>query len=66
MPNGCIIYCIEKGRLEQLTLLSIASIRKFGGGLNQFDIYCVQPRKEFPISSKTKKSLSEFGVIFIE
>jgi len=66
MPKGCIIYCIEKGQLEKHTLLSIASIREFGGELNQFDIYCLQPRKEFPISRKTKNKLNEFGVTFID
>jgi hypothetical protein len=34
--------------------------------LNHFDIYCLQPRKEFPISRKTKFKLEEFGVIFID
>ena len=66
MPKGCIIYCIEKGNLERLTLLSIASIRKFGGDLNYFDIYCLQPRSAFPISNDTKRKLGEFDVTFID
>ena len=66
MPKGCIIFCIEKGLLEKYTFLSIASIMKFGGFLNQYDIYCFQPRKEFPISKNTKRVLSDFGVVFVD
>jgi len=65
-PKGCIIYCIEKGILEKHTILSISSIKKFGGYLSLYDIYCFQPRKEFPISNNTKKILSEFGVKFMD
>lgn len=64
--KGCIIYCIEKGILEKYTILSISSVKKFGGFLSQYDIFCFQPRKEFPISSNAKKILSSFGVKFID
>ena len=66
MPKGCIIFCVEKGILEKYTLLSISSIKKFGGFLSQYDIFCFQPRKEFPVSKKTKNILSKFGVVFID
>ena len=66
MPKGCIIYCIEQGVLERLTLLSIASIRRFGGALNQFDIFCMQPRDAFRVSSYTKEKLKEFNATFID
>ncbi len=66
MPKGCIIYCIEKGMLEKYTLLSIASVRRFGGFLSQYDIYCIQPRKEFPVSEYTKNQIRHFGGTFIE
>jgi hypothetical protein len=66
MSKACIIYCIEAGQLEKNTILSIASIRQFGGVLNSFDIYCVQPRGQFPISQKTRSLLSEWGVTLIQ
>jgi len=66
MPKGCIIYCIETGLLEKNSLLSIASIRQFGGKLNDYDIFCIQPRAYFNISKKTKSLLSEFGATFIK
>lgn len=65
-PKGCIIYCIEKGILEKYTILSISSIKNFGGFLAQYDIYCFQPRKEFPISNSTKKILSDLGAKFMD
>lgn len=66
MPKGCVIYCIEAGWLERNTLLSIASIRQFGGKLNDFDILCVQPRANFNISKNAKNCLAEFGADFIK
>jgi len=66
MPKGCIIYCIEGGILEKYTLLSIASIKQFGGYLSEYDIFCIQPRQEFPISNFGKKQLEEFHVKFID
>jgi hypothetical protein len=66
MPKACIIYCIEGGLLEKNTLLSIASLRQFGGKLSHFDIFCVQPRKQFPVSEETKTQLKGLGATFIE
>lgn len=66
MPKGCIIYCIERGILEKHTLLSIASVMRFGGFLRQYDIFCVQPRAEFPVSKSTIKQLQQYGVCFID
>jgi lipopolysaccharide biosynthesis glycosyltransferase len=66
MPKGCIIYCIEKGILENHTLLSISSVKQFGGFLSQYDIFCLQPRPEFPISKKTIALLLQLGVKFID
>lgn len=66
MPKGCVIYCIEAGLLEKNTLLSIASIRRFGGKLNDYDIFCVQPRTNFNISKNAKNCLAEFGANFIK
>ena len=66
MPKGCIIYCIEKGMLEKYTLLSIASVRRYGGFLSQYDIYCIQPRREFPVSEYAKNQIRHFGGTFIE
>jgi len=66
MPRGCIIYCAEKGQLEKYTILSILSVKRFGGFLSQYDVFCFQPRKEFPVSAKTKKKLAELNVVFID
>ncbi len=66
MSKGCIIYCIEKGILEKYTILSILSVKRFGGFLAQYDIFCFQPRKEFPVSEKTKRKLRELNVLFID
>lgn len=66
MSKGCIIYCIEAGQLEKNTLLSIASIKQFGGELNNYDIFCFQPRIQFPVSKKAKSALKAMGVIFIQ
>ena len=66
MSKRCIIYCIEQGKLEHLTLLSIASIRRYGGELNRFDIFCIQPRSAFRISRFTRNKLDELNVKFID
>ena len=66
MPKGCIIYYIEKGLLEKYTLLSIALVKRYGGFLSKYDIYCVQPRVEFPVSETTKTQIKIFGAVFIE
>jgi hypothetical protein len=66
MPKGCIIYCIEKGTLEKYTILSIASVGRYGGFLSQYDIYCIQPRRDFPVTEYTIKQIRHFGGTFIE
>ena len=65
MGKGCIIYCVEGGRLERNTLLSIASIKRYGGDLNRYDIFCVQPRPQFPISKKVEHTLRDLGCTLI-
>jgi len=66
IPKGCIIFCVEKGLLEKYTILSISSIQKFGGFLSHYDIYCFQPRREFPVSKNTKTALAKLGATFID
>ena len=44
-----IVICTEKGYLESMSKLLVASLREFGGEFKDVPIFSYQPRKEFQI-----------------
>ncbi|MCD4793930.1 MAG: hypothetical protein K8R54_11890 [Bacteroidales bacterium] len=64
--NNAIIICTEKGYLEQMSILLIKSIRKFGGKYKNIPIYSYQPRKSFQISQDTVQFFEKNNVEYID
>jgi len=57
-----IIICTEKGCLENLSKLLVATLRQYGGQFKDTPIVSYQPRKNYPISRSTKKFFDENNV----
>ena len=60
------IVCIEKGFLEEQSLLLFESIRRFGGRYKGAPIYACSPRAGFGVSDATRSSMRALGVTYIE
>lgn len=60
-----IIICTERGELEKMSMLLVASIRKFGGSLKKVPIYSYQPRKGLGVNERTKKFFLKNDVTLI-
>ncbi len=61
-----IVICTEKGYLESMSKLLVASLREFGGEFKDIPIFSYQPRKEFQISSETIAFFEENSVEYID
>lgn len=61
-----IVICTEKGQLEKMSMLLVDSLRTFGGPFKNVPITSYQPRKNFPISSTTKKFFEANAVEHID
>lgn len=66
VPKVVFILCTESGELEQMSMLLIDSIRKFGGNLKDSLICSFQPRKGKEVSKKTISFFEERNVEFID
>jgi len=56
------LTCVERGLLEQQTILLCRSLRHFGGRYRHASIYAIQPRAGHDISRATERTLDELGV----
>ena len=56
------LACIERGILEEQTLLLCRSIRRFGGRYRDEPIYAIQPRAGHEVSATTADELTRLGV----
>ena len=61
-----IVICTEKGYLESMSKLLVASLREFGGEFKDVPIFSYQPRKEFQISPETIAFFEENSVEYID
>ncbi len=61
-----IVICTEKGYLESMSKLLIASLREFGGRFRDVPIFSYQPRKKFKISSDTISFFEKNNVEYID
>jgi hypothetical protein len=61
-----IVICTEKGYLESMSKLFIASLREFGGEFKDISIFSYQPRKEFKISQETIAFFEENNVEYVD
>lgn len=59
-----IVICTEKGALEEMSCLLVASIRSLPYPWNKTPIYSYQPRKSFEISDKTRDFFKRYNVHF--
>ena len=63
--NLAFIACVERGRLEDQTILLCRSIRRFGGVYRDAPIYLFQPRPGMDVSERTLAVLCELGAVHI-
>jgi hypothetical protein len=59
------LACLERGKLEDQTVLLCRSIRKFGGAYSRAPIYLFQPRPGMEPSQRTLASLGGLGAVLI-
>jgi hypothetical protein len=57
--------CVERGKLEDQTILLCRSIRQFGGAYRDAPIYTFQPRHGTEVGEPTLAVLGELGVVHI-
>ncbi|HWB52644.1 MAG TPA: hypothetical protein VG722_00560 [Tepidisphaeraceae bacterium] len=60
------VFCVESGQLESMTLRSIQSLRRWGGGMAQSPVIAVKPRFGPPLDRQTLKRFSELGVRYLD
>jgi hypothetical protein len=60
------IICTEKGVLEQMSILLVATIRQFGGKYSNAPIYSYQPRRSATIGKDTLSFFEENNVFYID
>lgn len=65
MGKLVFIHIVEKGDLEEKSILLCSSIRKFGGLYKDSEIYAISPRKDKEVSSKTKEIYNKLNVNYI-
>ncbi len=65
--NGklAFIACVERGKLEDQTILLCRSIRRFGGAYRNAPIYVFQPRRQMDVSERTLALLRKLGAMRI-
>ena len=63
--NLAFIACVERGRLEDQTILLCRSIRRFGGVYRDAPIYLFQPHPGMDVSERTLAVLCELGAVHI-
>ena len=61
-----IVICTEKGYLESMSKLLVASLREFGGDFKDTPIFSYQPRKEFKISQETIDFFEKNNVEYVD
>ncbi len=61
MDNIRLIFIVERGVLEQQTIWSLKSIRKFGDSMANCHVTCYSPRALFYPSKSTVKTLEALG-----
>jgi len=59
------IACVERGELEEKTLLLCRSVRRYGGRFSEAPIFTFQPRLGTEISDATLRGLESLGVVHI-
>jgi hypothetical protein len=60
------VACIERGVLEDQALLLFESIRQYAGCFRDCSIYALSPRLGHTISQRTRRSLDELRVNYID
>jgi hypothetical protein len=63
--NLAFLACVERGKLEDQTILLCRSIRTFGGAYRDAPIYVFQPRPGTELSKNTLAVLRQLDVIHI-
>lgn len=64
--NIRLIFIVERGILEQQTILSLKSIREFGNSMADCPVTCYSPRALFYPSESTVKTLQALGASVIQ
>ena len=64
-PSLTFLYCAESGYFEELTILSIESLRRFGGRFANSPVLVVTPRFGPGLTDKTLRRFNELGVTYI-
>ena len=59
------IACVERGELEEKTLLLCRSIRRYGGRFADAPIITFQPRRGTEVSDATLRGLESLGVVHV-
>ena len=59
------IACVERGELEEKTLLLCRSIRRYGGRFAESPIFTFQPRLGTEVSDDTRRGLESLGATHI-
>lgn len=60
--EATIVCCIEKGRIEQQTLLMLETLRRWGGPLGRSRVLAIVPRRGRRLPAETVAALESHGV----
>jgi|GEM_PF-3596613 len=59
--RATVVCCIERGYLEEQSLLMLETLRRWGGPLGQSRVLAVMPRRDRRLSAKTVAALESLG-----